>query len=124
MARTFTIGTVAKLGGVSVDTVRFYERRGVLPAPLRRASGYREYSDATVERIRFTKALQELGFRLDDVKLVLSDVDTGTATCAREQPRFDAVLARLDARIEELLRMRGKLRATLRRCRDGRCTLR
>jgi len=118
------IGSVAKQAGVSVDTVRFYERRGVLPAPQRRASGYRQYSAATVERIRFAKALQSLGFTLEEVTFVLRDVDTGVATCTQERPRFEAVLARIDEKIAELRAVRRELAATLRRCGDGRCTLR
>jgi DNA-binding transcriptional MerR regulator len=124
MAHALKIGEVARRAGVSVDAVRFYERRGVLPKPLRRPSGYRQYSDATVERLRFTKALQALGFRLDEVALVLGDVDLGVASCAREAPRFAAVLTRIDERIVELRAVRRELRATLRRCGAGRCTFR
>jgi len=117
------IGDVARAAGVSVDAVRFYERRGVLPAPMRRASGYRQYTEATVERIRFAKSLQALGFRLDEVADVLAAVDAGIATCASEQPRVDAVLARIDEKMAELGAIRRGLLATLRRCRDGKCAL-
>src|SRR6185436_8765786 len=99
MTDGLTIGAVARQAGVSVDAVRFYERRGVLPRPLRRPSGYRQYSQATVERLRFLKALQALGFTLAEVALVLGDVDKRVATCARETPRFELVLARIDERI-------------------------
>ena len=117
------IGSVAKAAGVSVDTVRFYERRGVLPAPERRASGYRQYSAATIERIRFAKSLQALGFTLDEVAAVLVAVDAGVASCERERPRFETVLARIDQRLEELGAVRRDLLTTLKRCRAGRCTL-
>ena len=60
------IGQVAEQAGVTIDTVRFYERRGVLPAPNRTPSGYRVYEASTVERIRFTRALQHLGFTLGE----------------------------------------------------------
>ena len=118
------IGLVAKMSGVSIDAVRFYERRGVLPSPVRRPSGYRDYGIATVERIRFAKALQALGFKLDDVTAVLRDVDSGIASCERERPRFETVLARIDEKIRELEAVRRDLRATLRRCRDGACSFR
>ena len=59
------IGEVAAGAGVSIDTVRFYERRGVLPEPERTASGYRTYTDASVERLRLARRLQSLGFTLD-----------------------------------------------------------
>ena len=118
------IGRVARGAGVTVDTVRFYERRGLLPAPARRASGYRQYSQATVERIRFAKALQALGFTLDEVIAVLRDVDAGIASCALERPRFETVLARIDEKIAELGAIRRDLAGTLKRCREGRCTFR
>jgi DNA-binding transcriptional MerR regulator len=113
---------VAKRAGVSVDTVRFYERRGVLPPPVRRASGYREYSEATIERIRFAKALSALSFTLDGVADVLRAVDAGIATCERERPRFEAVLARIDEKIGRLSAIRRDLVTTLKRCREGSCT--
>ena len=123
MQETLKIGAVARRAGVTLDTVRFYERRGVLPAPARRASGYREYSAATVERIRFAKALQGMGFTLDEVVAVLRDVDAGVGDCDRERPRFEAVLARVDEKIADLRAVRRGLAATLKRCSDGRCTL-
>src|SRR5918911_2285762 len=85
------IGQVADEADVSVDTVRFYERRGVLPAPQRRPSGYREYPASTVERIRTARALQHLGFTLEEVIEALRAHDAGTATCASELWRLEAV---------------------------------
>jgi DNA-binding transcriptional MerR regulator len=71
------IGQVADAAGVSVDTVRFYERRGVLPAPERLPSGYRTYGSATVERIRLARRFQALGLTLDEVIDALLATDTG-----------------------------------------------
>jgi DNA-binding transcriptional MerR regulator len=122
MAETLKIGDVARRAGITVDAVRFYERRGVLPSPVRRASGYRQYSEATIERIRFAKSLQALGFTLDEIADVLRAVDAGIASCERERPRFETVLARIDEKIRELSTTRRNLVATLRRCRDGSCT--
>ena len=121
MIATLKIGAVARGAGVSVDAVRFYERRGVLPPPRRRASGYREYTGATVERIRFAKALQALGFTLGEVVCVLRDVDAGTASCEQERPRFEQVLGRIDAKIDELTALRRSLVSTLRACGEGHC---
>jgi DNA-binding transcriptional MerR regulator len=120
---TLKIGRVARESGVGVDTVRYYERRGLLPRPARRASGYREFSEATVERIRFAKDLQSMGFSLDDIVDMLRDVDAGTASCDAEQPRLQAVLARLNAKITSLQALRRRLSITIRRCRSGQCTL-
>lgn len=122
MKGTLKIGAVAKRSGVTVDTVRFYERRGVLPPPVRRASGYRQYSEATIERIRFAKALQALSFTLDEASDVLRAVDAGVATCEGARPRFETVLARIDEKIGELSAIRRDLVTTLKRCREGSCT--
>ncbi|MEV4216796.1 MerR family transcriptional regulator [Nonomuraea sp. NPDC049725] len=117
------IGQVAQEAGVSVDTVRFYERRGVLPAAERRPSGYRVFSATTVERIRTAKTLQELGFTLDEVVDALTAHDQGGATCDSERWRLQAVVDRLDARIAELTRARQAAAETLSDCRAGHCRL-
>jgi DNA-binding transcriptional MerR regulator len=115
------IGRVAGEAGVSVDTVRFYERRGVLPAPQRRPSGYREYPASTVERIRMARALQSLGFTLDEVIDALHAHDSGTATCDSELWRLEAVVKRIDAKIAELRKTRRGIITTIAECRAGRC---
>jgi DNA-binding transcriptional MerR regulator len=117
------IGQVAREAGVSVDTVRFYERRGVLPAARRRSSGYREFDESTVERIHVAKAMQDLGFTLDEIVDALHTHDAGDATCASERWRLAAVVDRLDARIAELRRARAQAADTLDDCRSGRCRL-
>ena len=117
------IGAVAAGAEVSVDTVRFYERRGLLPRPQRRPSGYREYPPSTVERIRMARNLQQLGFTLDEIVDALGAHDSGAATCESEQWRLEAVLDRIDARIAELRRTRRLVAGTMRECRDGRCRL-
>ncbi len=115
------IGEVAAEADVSVDTVRFYERRGVLPAPQRRPSGYREYPPSTVERIRTARTLQQLGFALDEIIDALRAHDSGTATCESELWRMEAVVRRIDARIAELRTTRRAVTATIAECRAGRC---
>ena len=115
------IGQVAHDADVTIDTVRFYERRGVLPAPRRRPSGYREYPASTVERIRMARSLQQLGFTLDEIVDALRAHDAGTATCETEQWRLDAVLARIDTRIDELSRTRQAITDTMAECRAGHC---
>ena len=115
------IGQLAAEAGVSVDTVRFYERRGVLPPPRRRPSGYREYPPSTVDRIRMARNLQHLGFTLDEVVDALRAHDSGAATCESELWRLEAVLDRIDARIADLRRTRRTVTATISECRAGRC---
>jgi len=117
------IGEVARRAGVSVDAVRFYERRGVLPVAERRPSGYRSYTDETVERIRLTKSLQALGFTLEEVVDALGRLDTGDATCASERWRFEQVLERIDAKLAELRRVRRDVVAVLESSHAGHCTV-
>jgi DNA-binding transcriptional MerR regulator len=115
------IGQVAAEADVSVDTVRFYERRGVLPTPQRRPSGYREYQASTVERIRMARTLQHMGFTLEEIIDALHAHDAGTATCDSELWRMEAVVDRIDAKISELRRTRRTITATISECRSGRC---
>ena len=115
------IGQVAKQAGVSIDTVRFYERRGVLPAPDRTPSGYRTYKESTVERIRFARALQHLGFTLDEAIDALHSNDTGTATCESELWRMQAVIDRIDTKIAELQATRRDVSETMAACQQGHC---
>jgi DNA-binding transcriptional MerR regulator len=115
------IGQVADAADVSVDTVRFYERRGVLPPPERMPSGYRTYTPATVQRIRLARRLQGLGFSLDEVIDALHATDRGDVTCESERWRLEAVLARIDARIDELRAVRREVRKVLAGCDTGSC---
>lgn len=115
------IGEVAASAEVTIDTVRFYERRGVLPPPARRPSGYREYTPAAVERIRTARALQQLGFTLDEVIDALRAHDSGEASEASQLWRLEAVVDRIDARIAELRRTRRNITDTIAECRAGRC---
>jgi MerR family mercuric resistance operon transcriptional regulator/MerR family copper efflux transcriptional regulator len=117
------IGEVAKQAGVSVDTVRYYERVGVLPEPDRRPSGYRIYEPATVDRIKLTRELQAIGFALPDVVDALAAHDTGGATCESERWRLQAVLDRVDEKIAELTTLRQRILDTQQACEDGRCVL-
>jgi DNA-binding transcriptional MerR regulator len=115
------IGQVADLAAVSVDTVRFYERRGVLPVPERTASGYRTYTSATVERIRLARRLHDLGFTLDEVIDALHATDRGGVTCESERWRLETVLERIDAKIAELRAARRQVQAVMAACDDGTC---
>jgi DNA-binding transcriptional MerR regulator len=115
------IGQVAEEAGVSVDTVRFYERRGVLPRPERMPSGYRTYTPATVERIRLARRLQALGFSLDEVIDALHATDQGDVSCDSERWRLEAVLVRIEAKLDELQEVRRDVRKVLASCDRGAC---
>ena len=115
------IGEIANRSGVTVDTVRFYERLGVLPSPEREPSGYRDYTPETVERIQLTRELQAIGFTLNDVIGALAAHDAGGATCESERWRLDAVLERVDAKLAELDALRGRILEAREACAGGRC---
>jgi DNA-binding transcriptional MerR regulator len=117
------IGEIAKQAGVTVDTVRFYERIGVLPPAERTGSGYRDYQPGTVARIQLTRELQAIGFTLNDTVDALASHDAGGATCESERWRLDAVLARVDAKIAELTALRGRIVETQDACERGECIL-
>jgi DNA-binding transcriptional MerR regulator len=115
------IGEVASQAGVSVDTVRFYERVGVLPLPARTPSGYREYQPETVARIRLTRELQAIGFTLADAVDALAAHDAGGATCESERWRLEAVLRRVDAKLAELAALRRRIVDARAACATGNC---
>jgi len=117
------IGEVARQAGVTVDTIRFYERRGVLSAPNRRPSGYRDYGEDTVGRLRLARRMQSLGLSLDEIIDALAAHDEGRATCDSERWRLDAALDRVDARIAELRALRREIVSARTACEQGSCTL-
>ena len=118
------IGEIATEASVTVDTVRFYERVGVLPPPARTESGYRDYGRDTVERIRLTRELQAIGFTLADAVDALAAHDAGGATCESEQWRLQAVLDRVDDKLAELTALRGRIVQAQDACADGQCKFR
>lgn len=117
------IGEAAQRADVTIDTIRFYERRGVLPAPERRPSGYRIFTYEDVERITMARQLQALGFTLDEVIDALRAHDDGDATCESERWRLEVVIDRIDDRIAELQRTRNTAVEVLDECRAGCCRL-
>ena len=117
------IGEVAAAAGVTVDTIRFYERRGVLPEPDRRPSGYRDYPVDIVERLRLARSLQGVGLTLDEIVDALAVHDAGGATCDSERWRLDVALERIEQRIAELQAVRRAIRRTRAYCESGACSL-
>jgi len=100
---------VAGRAGVNPQTLRYYERRGLLPEPPRSTSGYRSYPDETVRVIRFVKRAQELGFSLDEVEELLHLARGGPSSCDTARGLARARLADLSAKIADLERMRDSL---------------
>src|ERR1700722_4601439 len=108
-----SVGRVAARAGVKIDTVRYYERRGVLPLAERRPSGYRSFQPQAVDRIVFVKELQALGFTLDEIIDLLRLVDSDAASCATARPHVQLTLQRVEAKITALTVMRQRLAALL-----------
>jgi MerR family transcriptional regulator, copper efflux regulator len=113
---SLTIGTVAKRAGVAIDTIRYYEREGLLPEPLRRASGYRSYNETAISRLRFIRRAKDLGFTLEEIRdlLALSADRHRGVKAVRE--RAQQRLASIDARIAELTRIRQGLEQLIEAC--------
>lgn len=109
---------VADLAGVNVETLRFYERKGIIPEPPRRASGYREYPPETVERVRFVKRAQELGFSLGEVQDLLGLRATAGAKSAQVRLAAEAKLEEIEHKIRDLAAMKQTLTELLCAC-DG-----
>ena len=100
---------VATEAGVNVQTLRYYERLGLLAEPPRTGSGYRLYPVETVETVRFVKRAQELGFTLDDVQELLHLAEGGPADCDTARDLAQARIGVLESKIDGLIRMRGSL---------------
>jgi len=113
------ISEAAEQAGVNVQTVRYYERRGLLPKAPRRASGYREFPDDAVRTVRFIKRAQELGFSLDEVQELLRL----QRSPSRDRPRIRRIseqrIAQIDQKIAELERMRKALKTLVHHCHLG-----
>ena len=110
------IGMLANRAGVPVDTVRYYERVGLVPRPSRQASGYRRYADEDVMRLRFIRKGKVLGFSLEEIRELLALSSRCDADMAGVKAAAEARLRALDARIAELERVRLALRTVATRC--------
>lgn len=110
----FTIGSLAEQAGVNVETIRYYQRRGLVPESERSRGSIRRYGDAELARLRFIKSAQRLGFSLDEIAELLTLDDGARCHDARElaQRKLDDVRRRLD----DLQRMASLLEGLVRQC--------
>lgn len=111
-----TIGRLAKAAGVGIPTVRFYERRGLLPRPQRRASGYRSFEPDAIQRIRFIRHAQALGFSLKEVEDLLDLRMDPRRSCADVRQQAMKKIADIDAKVAGLARMRKVLDRLIETC--------
>jgi MerR family transcriptional regulator, copper efflux regulator len=112
-----TISKLADCGGVNLTTIRYYERRGLLPKPSRSASGYRLYTDDAVRRLRFIKQAQLLGFSLAEVRDLLSLRMQSDTTCAHIKLRAKGKITAVDRKIADLQRIKSALTSLASACR-------
>jgi DNA-binding transcriptional MerR regulator len=104
---------LAALAGVSTDTLRHYERIGVLPAPARTAAGYRRYGDASVARVQLIRRALIIGFSLKDLARILKERDRGGAPCRKVRATVCDRLARIDQELAALTMLKSDLTALL-----------
>lgn len=108
--QSLTIGTLAKQAGVGVETVRFYERKGLIKRPTN-GTGYRQYSPDDSRRIQFVKRAQDLGFTLREIKELLELNVSPKGTCGDLKARADAKLGEVEAKLRDLKRIKRSLTA-------------
>ena len=113
---SLTIGALAKQAGVGVETVRFYERRGLVRRPARPRAGYRAYPEDAVGRIRFIRNAQAVGFTLQEVKELLALRVTAGTSCAAVRSRASAKAADVQRRLAEMERIRVALEKLVAAC--------
>ena len=106
-------GVLARLAGVSTDTLRHYERKGLLPAPRRSSNRYREYPSTALGRVRLIQRALEIGFSLDELSRVLSVRDRGGVPCREVRALAGEKLRQVEARLTELVELRNELRRLL-----------
>lgn len=110
------IGEVAKRSGIGIETIRFYEREGLLLKPERRPSGYRQYDEATVERLNYVRRAKELGFTLAEVKELL-ELSAAHSICEHIRQRAEKKITDIDSKIRNLQQMKRSLGKIVQRCR-------
>jgi MerR family transcriptional regulator, copper efflux regulator len=117
--KSLTIGKLAKDAGVNLETVRYYERRGLLPKPPRStSSGYRQFPEDAARRLRFIRRAQELGFSLAEIGELLSLRVSRTSTSGAIRARTEAKIADIDSKIRTLESMKKSLQRLTKAC-DG-----
>ncbi|MEO7108272.1 MAG: heavy metal-responsive transcriptional regulator [Rhodoferax sp.] len=106
------ISQLAKASDVSTDTVRYYEKQGLIAAPTRQINGYRAYTEAHVESMRFVRGAQSLGFSLTEIRAILPQFAAGQFGRADIEQQLNAKMAEIDAHIRQLQTLKKELKAT------------
>ena len=112
------IGELANEAGVSAQTLRYYERRGLLGPARRATSGFRDYVPAAVRQVRFIRRAQDLGFTLEEIRDLLALWSDSSTSCSAVERRATATLERIEVKIADLHRMREALSMYVTACRN------
>jgi MerR family copper efflux transcriptional regulator len=110
------IGTIAKRIGLSVDAIRFYERRDLLPRPPRTTGGFRQYGEDDVDTLAFIRRVQGLGFKLSEIRGLLNLRGTRLQPCAPVRRRLEEKLIDVQRKLADLQKLEHELRLALRSC--------
>jgi Hg(II)-responsive transcriptional regulator len=119
MQASLSIGDLARATGAKVETIRYYERIGVLPAPGRTAGNYRAYTQEHLARLSFIRRGRELGFHLGQIEALLKLSDQTSAPCAEVHEIASAHLEEIDRKIADLQALRRELKDVVGKCRTG-----
>lgn len=116
------IGELAEAARCSADTIRYYEKAGLMPPASRSHSNYRQYTDAHLERLRLIRNCRSLDMTHDEIRSLLNTLDTAADDCEPVNRLLDEHIGHVDTRIQELTRVRSELIALRQRCAEGRAT--
>ena len=114
--KAMKIGEVAKRSGVGIETIRFYEREGLLQEPERRPSGYRQYNESTLKRLEYISRAKELGFTLAEIRELLDLSFAAHLGCDHIRQRAEGKITDIENKIRNLQKMRRSLRTIVDRC--------
>lgn len=114
--QTVTRGVLAQQTGVNAETIRYYEKIGLLPEPERSAGGHRIYGEFHKQRLYFIRRCREMGFTLEEIRELLTLVDREEVSCERVQQIAKQQMVSIRAKIRDLQRMQGTLRELVKQC--------
>lgn len=117
--RPFRIGWLSHQSGVNIETIRYYEREGLLAKPPRTKGGYRSYGPQDARRLGFVRRTRDLGFSLDEVRRLLSLADQKSRSCRSVHALATAHLSDIRAKIADLAKMEAVLEAMVQKCAEG-----
>lgn len=119
MGETFRIGDLARVTGTKVETIRYYEKMDLLPAPLRSAGNYRVYDQSHLDRLSFIRRGRDLGFSLDEVRALLALADDRKRSCSDVDQIARAHLAEVERKLADLNTLRHELKQIISQCGHG-----